>query len=270
MTFEHMVNVDEGHSLYGTHPDSPSHEWMQLPGPCAGWAVVVVQRIEAPRWRMSLPALGGWLQVLMAVLLDDSLAVGVQDAGRILCLLVSLPRCELTIQRFGLAAVKLREALAAAGSTSSSLTRRRDASGQSWSRPWLSGPAGGVGLAFGLLQTRIPYRLHGRQPTIRVRAPILQWSGLVVHGAMRVSAMTSRSWCCRDLPADPVLVHLSGPTGDRIPEAAPSHAALLRRRHGIIGRRGLGDGGAGAVGGAVSDGGGGAAGSAAGAVRRSG
>lgn len=56
-------------------------------------------------------------QVLSPVLLDDSAPLlSPVDAARLMAVLCLAPRQQLTIQRFGLACVRLREALASSSS----------------------------------------------------------------------------------------------------------------------------------------------------------
>ncbi len=73
-------------------------------------------------------------QVLSPVLLDDSAPpLSPLDAARLLAALCLAPREQLTIQRFGLACVRLREALA---SSSSSRYGHVHRTGTAWRVRW--------------------------------------------------------------------------------------------------------------------------------------
>ncbi|GLI66650.1 hypothetical protein VaNZ11_010572 [Volvox africanus] len=65
-------------------------------------------------------------QVLLSVMSDDAPQMDIQDVGRVMSLLCVLPPNELTIQRFGLAAIKLRYAIAAKSSTLLELAGNHD------------------------------------------------------------------------------------------------------------------------------------------------
>ncbi|GLC53919.1 hypothetical protein PLESTB_000887000 [Pleodorina starrii] len=100
------------------------------------WALVMMG------WRPQAEELE---RVLAPVLLDDSLGpLALQDAGRLMSLLAVLPREQLTIQRFGLAAMKLREALAGPSAAAAS---KRSGDGGGWSRAWSGSTAAGEGEA---------------------------------------------------------------------------------------------------------------------------